>query len=264
MSVITNLQFPISNFFVGFLISLIFLIFPISLVEAQTSTESGKVLEKPIQVLGEQATDEGVLSNTVNQKLEDLKKEIASKAAALKNEVNKNIANKAVLGKATVISTDSITLETKNGNRTIKMNEYTLFQDISKQKSKKALTREALSSSDTLICLGDMDERGIMVAKKIVKTDPQVPSTKINHFGQISGVNNLSFILDLKQKALSGTRMVNFNGVTVVQNGKDDGNINDIKQGKNAVVIGKSKNETIDAEFVYILPVAVLKPTAAK
>ncbi len=231
-----------------------------------SASNSAQLLNKPIKVLGDQATDAGILSkpaDTIDQKLEDLKKDIASKAAELKGEVNKKLENKAVLGKSTVITTDTITLETKNGNRTIKMNEYTLFADNSKQKSKKAFTGDLLKTDDTLVCLGDMDEKGIMVAKKIIRTDP--PPTQQNKYlyGHIGTVSNLSFVLEMKQLPGSQNTLVNFNGATTVQNAKEDGSINDIKQGRTTIIVGSPKNEATEAKFIYLIPVTgMIKPVS--
>lgn len=153
----------INQSFISVLIALLFCFIVnghIREVYAQSPSPSGQQAADSIE-----ASDSGILT-AVDQKLQELKKDIASKAAQLKSDVNKKIVNKALVGEATVITTDTLTIHTKNGSKTIRMNEYTLFENKSKSGSKTRFTKDSLKTDDTLVCLGDIDERGILIAKK--------------------------------------------------------------------------------------------------
>jgi len=234
----------------------------------QYATDSVKVLEKPVQVLGEQASSGGILSQSVDQKLQELQKEIASKAAQLKADVNKKIDNKAILCTVSIITDDSISLDSKSGNRKIKINEYTVFQNEqapvgshsdSKQKTKKAFSKDLIQSGDTLVCLGDIDETGAMRAKNVVKIDPPTPQSYTYLLGEINVVKDLTFVLELRQKQ---TVNLNFSATTFIQNGKDEGVIGDIKQGKQEVVILKPPTEASQSAFIYLVPEISLMKTS--
>lgn len=201
-----------------------------------------------------ESTNSGILT-----KIEDLKKEIASKAADLKQEIDKRTQNKALMGKANVITTDSMTLDTKSGFKTIRLNEYTLYQNTSAQKSKRAFTKDDIKTDDQIVCLGDIDEKGIMTAKKIVKIDP-IPSKKRNYIlGIINNSDDKSITLHLKD----GTSLTLQNdSKIIVRNGKDEGSIADIKTGKKAIIL---TNESEKVVFVYLSgATGIIKTNAAE
>ena len=226
--------------------------------ETKYATDSVKVLRQPVQVLGDEATPTGVLTSTVDQKLEELKRDIASKAAQLKSEVNKRIGNKALLGTVTVTSTDRLTIDSKNGSKTIKTNEYTLYQNDSKQKTKKAYSFDQIQTGDTLVSIGDIDETGALLAKKVVRVDPPQKKAYSYLSGQIGSVTNLAFVLELRGKPIAD---VSYTGKTFIQNGKAEGTSSDIKPGRRAVVILSSGTEASQSAFIYLPPeTSVIKP----
>ena len=188
-----------------------------------------------------EATPPGILN-----KIEDLKREIASRAADLKSEIDKKTQNKALIGKANVITTDSMTLETKNGSKTIRLSEYTIYQNTSSQKTKKAFTKNDIKTDDQIVCLGDIDEKGIMTAKKVVKVDPIITKKRNFILGTINTNDSKSITLQLKDHSL---KTFQIDPKLVVRQGKDEGTLGDIKQSKRAIVLTNDKEEII---FVYL------------
>ncbi len=67
-------------------------------------------------------------SANVKSKLEELKKEIASKAAKLKTEVDRKLKNKAYSGKVKVKSDQSITLAANTGPKIVSVNQDTIYE----------------------------------------------------------------------------------------------------------------------------------------
>jgi hypothetical protein len=188
-----------------------------------------------------ETTSSGILT-----KIEDLKKEIASRAADLKSEIDKRTQNKALIGKANVITTDSMTLETKNGSKTIRLNEYTLYQNTSSQKTKKTFTKDDIKTDDQIVCLGDIDEKGIMTAKKVVKVDPILTKKRNFILGTINTNDSKSITLQLKDLSL---KTLPIDPKLIVRNGKDEGILGDIKQGRKAIILTNDKDEVT---FVYL------------
>src|SRR5260221_5990856 len=104
------------------------------------------------------------------QKLNALKQQIASKAAQIKLEVDKRMVNRVLIGQVSTAQDKSFTLTTKDGDKTILTNEYTVFSGRS---GKKAIaSTKDLTKDDFVISLGDIDDKGQMLSKKVIKQDP--------------------------------------------------------------------------------------------
>src|SRR3989338_2847231 len=73
-------------------------------------------------------------SADIKIKLEELKKEIASKAAKLKQEISSKLKDKAYIGNVKSKSDTSLTIATSTGPKIISVNQDTIFD--SKIKSK--------------------------------------------------------------------------------------------------------------------------------
>jgi len=190
-------------------------------------------------------------------KIDNLKKEIASKAADLKAEVDKKIGNKVFTGKVSNISNNTLSLDAELGSRSIEVNEYTLYQDQSSQKTKKAFTLDTIKSGDTLIALGEVDEKQKMTAKKIIRINTIKLRSFEYVFGKISKVEPQK--ITLKNK--NGTeQVVGFDSKIIIKNGKDIGAVGDIKMTRNAIAV-YPKDEATRSGLLYILPAGGLRPT---
>lgn len=175
----------------------------------------------------------------IKSKLEELRREIASKAAALKQEVNTKLSNKAYIGKIKAKSNATLTLATKNGQRTININQDTIYQNQAKGKkySQKSLTEE-----DNIAALGDIDETQVLTAKEIILLNPKLATItpKSYLWGEITIKSDQLITLNdrnLKSIAVSlpDQRMVKQNNFVILT-----GNFN--------------KNEIFEADFVYVIP----------
>lgn len=136
------------------------------------------------------ATDSTPSAN-VRTKLEELKKEIASKAAVLKQEVNKKLTNKAYMGNIKTKSTNSITLASSTGPKMVSINQDTEF--TSKFKGKTKIIKE----EDFIGALGDVDETGVLIAKRIILL-PDALKQKTHLWGQVVGISEK--LITLKRK----------------------------------------------------------------
>lgn len=185
-------------------------------------------------------------SADIRAKLEELKKDIASRAAKLKQEIDKKLTNKAYAGKVKTKSKTSITLATRTGPKIVSINQDTVFD--SQIKGKK-YSLKLVSEEDYLAALGDIDETGVLIAKKIILLDPK-PLTlnpKSYLWGQIVAVSEkLATLKDKEQKniAVSLPKQVS------------------IKEGNFVILAGSmGKNDIFEASFLYIIPQGgILKP----
>lgn len=173
-------------------------------------------------------------SADIKSKLEELKKEIASKAAKLKQEVNRKLQNKAYIGKVKSKSTNSLTLATGNDSKIVNINQDTVFE--SKIKSKK-FTQSSILAEDYIAGLGDVDDRGVLAAKKII-LHPNPPPPKTYLWGQIIAVSD-------KLVTLRDSKLKNIAVSTSNPN---------VKVTDFVILTGSfGKNDIFKAEFVYVI-----------
>src|SRR3989344_5954310 len=106
-------------------------------------------LVSPITISAQESSPSGSLL----QKLNELKSDIASKAAKIKSEVNKKVQDKAIMGSILNISDNEMTIQALTSEKTIKYDEFT---EIIGLKGKK-ITLKTLEEKDNIAALGDMD-----------------------------------------------------------------------------------------------------------
>lgn len=199
----------------------------------------------PIKVLALDSTP----SADIKIKLEELKKEIASKAAKLKQEVNRKLKDKAYVGKIKSKSTTSLTLAAKSGPKIVSINQDAVFE--SKIKGKTKYSQKNLTEEDYVAALGDIDETGVLTAKKIIllpqpKADPLL-AEKTYLWGQIVSISD-------KLVALKNREFKNVSAALP--------NLSVVKLNDFVILSGsKNKNNIFNAEFVYVIPQGgIIKP----
>lgn len=182
-------------------------------------------------------------SADIRVKLEELKKEIASRAAKLKQEVNRKLKDKAYIGKIKTKSDTAITLATKNGPRIVNLNQDTEFENQAKGKK---YSQKLLSEEDYLAALGDVDETGVLTARMIILLPSPDPEVKTYLWGQIISISDK--LVTLKDKNLKSVAVSLPNSTAKVSDF--------------AILTGfLGKNDIFKTEFVYIIPQeGVLKP----
>jgi len=180
-------------------------------------------------------------SADIKSKLEELKKEIASKAAKLKQEVNRKLKDKAYAGQVKSKSNTSLTLAAGSGPKIVSLNQDTVYE--SKLKGKK-LSAKTLTEEDYLAALGDVDETGVLTAKKIILLPQpkagQPLADKTYLWGQIISISDK--LITLKDKDAKNVA-VSLDSESIV------------KLNNFVILTGtKNKNEIFEAGFVYVFP----------
>lgn len=187
-------------------------------------------------------------------KINALKKEIASKAADLKNEVSKKLQNKAYSGFVTEITDTSVLLDS---GKNILVNEYTEYSSkVKSQKSK--LTLKDFAPEDYVVALGDVDDKLQLKTKLLIKTQPLASDSSKLVWGQIISV----FAGEITVKTRDNQEKdIQTTGATKFILGNDEASILDAKKGKFLVAKGKMQGEVLYARFVYYVPsVGFIKP----
>lgn len=213
----------------------------------------------PREVFAQDSTSsatEASASTIIKQKVEDLKKEIASRAANLKQTVNKKLENKMIAGKVISSEEGSLTLEGKNGPRVIKYNEYTNYHPINAKKGSKLRPPkpEDFSAGDFVVALGDLDDKSVLAAKKIVDSKETQRQESAFVWGQIESVKLPVIVIKQKDGSLqtitTGAKTAYFLGI-------EEASFADAKLGKSlAGRVIKDKSGQMTAGFIYFIPQA--------
>lgn len=177
-------------------------------------------------------------SADIRVKLEELKKQIASKAAKLKQEVNNKLKDKAYIGKVKQKSDSSLTLATKTGPKIVTLNQDTVFENSIKSKTK--FSQKSISEEDFIVTLGDIDETAVLTAKKVILLQSSDAKAKTYLWGQIVAISDK--LLTLKDKGFKSV------AVSVSDPSR-------LKVGNFVILTGSlGKNEIFEAEFAYVIP----------
>lgn len=184
-------------------------------------------------------------SADIKSKLEELKKEIASKAAKLKQEVGQRLMNKTYIGSVKTNSQTSLTLAAASGPKIVSINQDTIFE--SQVKSKQKFSQKGLSEESYVAALGDSDETGVLTAKKIILLPTPGSEPKTHLWGQIISISDK--LITLKDR--------DFKVVAVSLPTGSKVSLNDF-----VILTGhKNKNDIFDAGFVYVIPQGgIIKP----
>lgn len=202
----------------------------------------------------------------IQQKLEDLKKEIASKAAQIKSEISQKISNKAYIGvissiqdsqTATGSAAKKITITTPQGSRVIQTNEYTIFEDkqsfsTSKTTAKKTkLTIKDFKDGDFVAGLGDVDDTEVLIAKKLIKSKPPEKLDGPLVWGQIQSVNGSTiFVVNRDNKKVS----LALDKDTELRVSTDEATIKEVVPGNFLISVGTApENDKSVSDFVYLI-----------
>lgn len=179
---------------------------------------------------------ESTPSADIKTALDQLEKEIASKAAKLKSIVDQKLKDKAYIGKIKAKSDQSFTISANSGPKIISINQDTLFESQIKKKSKASLSN--LTQEDDIAALGDIDETAVMTARKVILLPGLEPETKTYLWGQIIAVSDkLATLKDKDSKNIAVLLPAD----------------NNIKLMDFVILTGsKNKNDIFAADFAYV------------
>ena len=177
---------------------------------------------------------ESTPSADIKAKLVEFQKEAASKAAQLKDLISKKLQNKAYIGRIKSKSDSSLTLATESDPKVISINEDTI-------------QKVTFAEEDYIAALGDIDETGVLTARKIILLPPTDLPPKTYLWGQVISISDK--LITLRDKAFKNSA-VKLPDLPKVK-------INDY-----VILTGNlDRNNIFNAGFVYVMPQgAILKP----
>lgn len=221
---------------------------------------------------------ESTSSASIQDKLKALQSEIASRAAAMKNEVTKKLLNKAYIGTIKNKDAQSLTVDMRANAGKINISEFTEYIVKSISYDGDAGLKK-LNISDPIAALGDVDDKGVLTAKRVLKLNKPVAFKKVIH-GIVTGIAKDSATV----KTVYGDQFtINFDKNTDYKIGNSDGGFDDIKVNrwiiavvsevipaptptpdKQSTASATPQATTLLADFTYIFPSSVsIKPKAS-
>lgn len=203
------------------------------------------------------SADPDLIGTDLKDKLLQLQKEIASKAAQLKQEINKNLQNKAYTGNVTTKSDNSLTIAIENGAKIVSLNQDTEFNSNIRKTVRYSL--KTLKAGDFVAALGDIDENEVLTARKVILWPTPSKDSKTHLWGQVSLIADELITLETKD----GKNITV--GVTSQTDLEKDGKSvspSDLIKNNFVIITGvMGKNEILSADFIYIYSQpAFLKP----
>ena len=186
-------------------------------------------------------------SAEVQSKLESLKQEIASKAAKLKQEISTKLQNKAYVGHVKSKTESSINLASISGPKIVTINQDTVYESNIK---KSKFSAKTLSEEDYIAALGDVDDTGVLTARKVILLEAPKEEQKTIIWGQILNLSN-NIVIKTKQ----------LNNITVdignadFQKGENSIGFNELRINDSLIVVGIiNSNDILEANFIYVTP----------
>lgn len=190
-------------------------------------------------------------SSSLIEKINAIKQDVASKAAQYKEIVVKKLQNKALAGSILVVDDHSLTIKTLTENRVIAINEYTKFLNKSKTKVKSKFDIKNILVNDFVVALGDVDDKGVLTAKQLIKQDPIASDSAQLIWGKIESSDRSS----IEIKKMDGEKLtINPSSQTVFFLGNEEASILDAKEGKALVVKGAVSEGKVKAKFIFFIP----------
>jgi hypothetical protein len=192
------------------------------------------------------ATPTASPSADLKTKLQALQAGIASKAAQIKADISKKLQNRAYVGYIKSKSETSITIAAKSGTKIITVNQDTLFS------GKTKTTLKSLNNDDYVVGLGDIDDTGVLTARKVIKLGSPTQTAVQTVWGQVVGISDTEVTITTKE---GKTITVSFGKNTDFKYGEEESSVNDVRMNKGIIAVGSSpKSGYINARLVYIQP----------
>lgn len=190
-------------------------------------------------------------SASLKSKIQALEQEIASKAAKLKAEVDKRLANHIASGTTQAVTANQILIQADSGTtQVVLINDFVTYSQNGQE------TKRQPKKDDYIIALGDLDDKGNLVAKKIIETKKSLPTPLQYLWGKIVSVSGSVITIQNKE---NNTLKVNVGDDTIFRLAGEEASLSAVEPRKFliAVLEGSSSATTsgvVKARFIYLIP----------
>ncbi|OGE31689.1 hypothetical protein A2631_00900 [Candidatus Daviesbacteria bacterium RIFCSPHIGHO2_01_FULL_44_29] len=194
-------------------------------------------------------------SQLIKQKIDDLKKEIASKAAKIKEDISKHLQNKFILGQIKSSTDKSILVEDNKAEKAILINEFTSF--VRTDGTKKVDPKNIVGNF--ALALGEIDDKNNLLAKKVLisASSPEVDKKVVR--GTIVRIEANLLTIRLRDESTASAKLSK--KTTLMSAKRNDLGVSDIQPGSLVILVSTQPDETDIARLVYLI--SQPKPTAS-
>lgn len=191
-------------------------------------------------------------STDIQAKVEALKEEIASKAAALKTEVNQKLQNRLITGLVQSQTDSQIAISGEDKSQTVLINKFTQYQYLDNLPQK-------ISKDDFVDVLGDFDDKGNLNAKEIVKqkAPDNTPVAYLWGLAKEASASGIVLQSDGKDQNINLTKDTDLKSL-------DNSAISEISNGSTVIVISIPDKAGMEkARTIYLVSKPSSSPTPA-
>jgi hypothetical protein len=165
--------------------------------------------------------------------------------------VTKKLQNKAYFGIITSIDGDKVMIAFQNRDFEAKTDEYTGFSSNLKS-TKKVTALKDFTKGDFVSALGDVDDKGILKAKKLIKSAPVASDSASLIWGVVQKVSGGTITVKM---ADSTDQIITSSGRNQTFLGQSEATLADIKMGRTIIAKGKqTTNAGLSSTYIYIVP----------
>ncbi len=239
----SNVKCPMSNVKCPMMVGVFLILFMLhsNPAIAASATASAKVSPQP--------SASG--SASLIQKINEIKEKAASKAADFISQVTKKLQNKAYYGIINSVDDDKIVVSFQDKDFTIVTDEYTGFTSALKTGKKIAAVKD-LAKGDFIAALGDTDDKGVLNAKKIIKSAAPASESAQLIWGQVQKIAGPTITISNSEKS---DQVITAAVKSSIFLGQEEASLVDIKAGRTIIARGKmSANSGFFSSYIYIIP----------
>ncbi len=208
------------------ILSIIFIIFLVSPVFAQNSTDN--------KSSASQATRSA-----------ELRKQLEQKAAPLKRQ--------AYAGQVIQKTKDTLVIKTQTGDKIILTTEGTTFVNLT-ARSRQSADFTKIKVGDQVVTIGAVETDGAMTARVVLQVAKKPEVTKRIIFGVVADIGGRVLTVQNPRNRIEEDLTI-ARGAKITIKGKKDGTFADIKEGDKIIAVGiVGSNDTITVNLITAIP----------
>lgn len=182
-------------------------------------------------------------SADLQQKIDQLKQEIASKAAQLKNDINHKLQNRLIAGLVQSKTDSQIIITTTDKSQTALIDKFTDYE--------YGNLKESINKDDFVVALGDIDDKGNLLARRVVKQIPPVENAAQYVFGTIETASQSAVLIKEKDSS-EGNFLINSD--TNFKSDSGDFSVRSLTKDQTIILVANpGKSGTLIARFIYLV-----------
>jgi len=184
-----------------------------------------------------------------DEKVQEIREAVEEKVKEKIQEIKDKIEKKGYVGILSEMTDSTLTLQTLTGEKMVSLDSQAKIIGV----NKKEIKSKDLEIDQKLICMGNLDENNIMIAKRVivVSQPTKAPPTRKAFIGRIAEIDNKKNILTLNHlRKLNQKYLVKIDNKTKFLSGS----LKELKLDEILLVISSSEKENETSAALLINP----------